>query len=196
MIVLNPVILKVDMRSNVNKIYNASTNKRKEMVNNFVDLSNKTGITSTMLNPAELTEDDADALNDISLFNVAMTEVLTMPSKINMLPTDNLDLKNLSIKYNTPYLANIGVLTFVEKKYGVGLAVLVSVVTMGFLLPYTIYVLAKPNVTTLVYLNVYDIDQNKFVFSDVSEIKAGGTQDVMTSTLYDMVLRMKKNKVK
>ncbi len=194
MLVLNPVILKVDMRSNENKIYNASSTKRKELNNNFVNLSGKAGITSTILNPAELTEDDADYLNDMSLLNTAMYEVLSLPGKINMLPTDNLDIKNLSIKYNTPYLANIGVLTFVEKKYGVALAILMGVVTMGFLLPYTIYVLAKPNTTTLVYMTVYDVEQNKFVFSDVTEIKSGGTQDLMGSTLYDMVLRMKKNK--
>ncbi len=123
-----------------------------------------------------------------------MNEMLTLPGKIEMLPTDHLDLKKVADKYDTPYLANIGVLTFVEKKYGVGLAVLMGVVTMGFLLPYTVYVLAKPNTTTMVYMSVYNIETNKFVFSDVSEIKSGGTQDLMSSTLYDMVLRMKKSK--
>jgi beta-barrel assembly-enhancing protease len=194
MIVLNPVLLKVDIRSNVNKVYNASITKRAEMMNNFVRLSKKTGINSTMLNPADIKEDDSELLNNIALMNTAMNELLTLPSKITMLPTDHMDLKKIADSYNTPYLANIGVLTFVEKKYGVGLAVLMGVVTMGFLLPYTIYVLAQPNITTLVYLNVYNIEDNKFVFSDVSEIKSGGTQDLMGSTLYDMVLRMKKSK--
>jgi Zn-dependent protease with chaperone function len=194
MIVLNPVILKLDMRSNVNKLYQASSAKRNEMMSNFVMLSDKNGIKSTMMNPAEITENDPELLNDMSLLNIAMTEVLTLPSKINMLPTDHLDLKKIADKYNTPYLANIGVLTFVEPRRGVLGAVLVGVVTMGFLLPYTIYVLAKPNATTLVYMSVYNIESNKFVFSDVSELKSGGSQDLMGSVLYDMVLRMKKNK--
>jgi Zn-dependent protease with chaperone function len=194
MLVLNPVILKMDSRKDENKIYHASVNKRKEMTANFVNLSSKAGITSTVLDPADLTENDADYLNDISILNTAMYEALNLPGKVTMLPTDNLDLKNLSEKYNTSYLANIGVFTYVEKKQGVALAVVMGVLSMGFLLPYTIYVLARPNVSTLVYMNVYDFEQHKFVFSDVNEVRAGGTQDVMTSTLYDMVTRMKKNK--
>ncbi len=194
MIVLNPVLLKIDMRTNINKIFYPSVTKRKEMVNNFVKLTSKAGINSTILNPADLNESDVELLNDMSMLNTAMNELTTLPTKINMLPTDQLDIKKIASEYNTPYIANIGSLTYVEPKTGVALAVLMGVATMGFLLPYTIYVLAKPNVTSLVYMTVYNVESNQFVFSDVAEIKSGGTQDLMSSTFYDMVLRMKKSK--
>jgi len=194
MVVMSPVLVKIDTRSNVNKVYFASTTKRKEMTNNFINLTDKAGINSTILNPAEIKEEDADLLNEMSLLNNAMNEMLTLPNKINMLPTDHLDLKRIAAEYNTPYIANIGALTYVEKKTGVALAVILGIGSFGFFLPYTIYVLAKPNITSLVYMSVYNVDENKFVFSDVSEINSDGTQDLMSSTFYDMVLRMKKNK--
>lgn len=196
MLVLNPVLLKIDIRTNVNKVYNASVTKRKEMINNFIGLTNKVGIRSTVLNPADITENDAELLNDMSLINTSMNEMLTLPTKINMIPTDHLGLKQIAADYNTPYIANVGALTYIEKKTGVGLAVFLGIASFGFYLPYTIYVLARPNISTLVYMNVYNVETNQFVFSDVSEVKSGGSQDLMSSTLYDMVLRMKKNKDK
>lgn len=191
MLVLNPVIMRIDTRKSENKIYYATNNKRKEMIDNFVMLSKKQGIESRVYNPVDLKEDDAEKFNEMFILNTAMYEMLSLPDKIEMLPTDNLTLKNIAANHETSYLANIGVVTFVERK-NLLMPALITYFTFGFGLPYLIYKIASPNATTYIYMSVYDVDKSKFVFSDAVSVKSSAGQDTMGSLLYDMIIRMKK----
>lgn len=192
MLVLNPVIMRIDTRKSENKIYYATNNKKKEMVDNFVMLSKKQNIESRVYNPVDLKEDDVDKFNEMFILNTAMYEMLSLPDKIEMLPTDNLELKNIALNNETNYLTNIGVVTFIERK-NLLMPALIAYVTFGFGLPYLIYKIASPNATTYIYMSVYDIEKSKFVFSDAVSVRSSAGQDTMGSLLYDMIIRMKNN---
>lgn len=191
MLVLNPVIMKIDTRKSENKIYYATLNKKKEMIDNFVMLSKKQGIESRVYNPVDLKEDDVDKFNEMFILNTAMYEMLSLPDRVEMLPTDNLDLKAIAANHETNYLANIGVVTFVERK-NLLMPALITYFTFGFGLPYLIYKIASPNATTYIYMSVYDVEKSKFVFSDAVSVRSSAGQDTMGSLLYDMIIRMKK----
>ena len=124
MLVLNPVILKVDLRQDERKLYYATKHKREEMVNNLEKLTAKTGITTTLLSTAAVTDQDADFLNDISLdslLNLMVTSVNASNSAISFASCRCSSTKNRVVA-----LATLSLLTLSSRKSSSSIRLLCS----------------------------------------------------------------------
>lgn len=183
-LVINPFYLKVDERKKTPVMYAGSEEAQKDLNEKIKDISGDVKLDVDILDKQEFKAGSVDDYNDMATLIDWMDERIDH-KRLKMLPTDYLQIEDISKKHGTDNIALMGAINFVEKKKGIGLAIAISVILPVYSWFFTIpYFIAKKT-DTYVYTIVFNLKTGQTEMVNVGHVGLGDKKDIVNTYLYD-----------
>jgi hypothetical protein len=193
---VEPQQVMVDTRAKAKKNTVFSDNNDKVgMYANINKISKMLDVNNVIVDRYTVGEEDVTNLNEFGYLLDFVAEQSRHESKIVMLPTDYIELKNVQDKYGTPYIGLIGVASFRSSgRRGKILTNVLMPLVYWVALPYAIFRLAQPSYTTYIYSEVFDLETGKRVYNGAEEYEMRPHQDIVNGGLYDIIQEIRNKK--
>lgn len=188
--IVNPFYLKLDARRD-NSVQYVQTEYGQENLRELIDdVAKKSDMKVTILDVADLKENDTERFNEIRLLNDWFSEQVDYDD-LSITPGLSQEKINaIASKYGTDYFLWTGVISLREKKQGAALAIAAGVLYFP-ILPFSIYYAAKPEYDMMFYAVLFDVRTGrrqtvKFEYFDKQD-----TDTLVKAHMYDVLTQIK-----
>ena len=151
--------------------------------------SKRTGLTANILSVTDLTPDDVDKFNDISLFYSWLYEYFSEQDGDEVWPIQNSQqeyVQSLSKKYDSKYFAVTGVQKDIFPRSNDERIIAVRLAMLIVPLPYTIYILTSNEKWTSFGFYLFDMDKGEITYSSFRSVTSSDFKYVLNSNIYDV----------
>lgn len=182
--VLNPFYLKIDERKKNPVLFAGSDKSQKEFNNKIQNIAGHTNIILDILDKTQLDTSNVVMYNEMALL-ADWVEEREGHGKLNLIPTDYIQITDIAQKYNTNYLALMGTVSYIERRENLGFLIAATIIMPVWSWPLTIPFMVKKNTLTFVYTVVYDVKtgERKMVKTGITNLS--DNNDVIMSFLYN-----------
>lgn len=192
-VIVNPLYMKVDETSRVPVKYIAAEALRIDLRDKIMQCADLLKIHVDYLESKTFEEKDVDAFNDVAVLNNWISEELDHEG-VPVINSNNEAMQKLVGKYKTDYFSWFGVISYKEKKQGVGGKILLSLIILPAL-PFTIADAVKPDYSTAVFSLVANGRSGNLEMQYFNAVDAKDLTSIQKSNLYYIMQQMK-NKLK
>ncbi|UPT66812.1 MAG: hypothetical protein M0D57_20665 [Sphingobacteriales bacterium JAD_PAG50586_3] len=191
-IVLNPFYIKLDERKSTPILYVSGESAQHRFNDKIINMSKEADLDIELIDKNSFTSDNTDKYNDTGVLIDWLDERLNHKD-LNILPTDNTRIDEISKKYGAEYLVIPGAVNYiykspVKKVPLIIISVLLPVYSWPFIFPF----LFKKFTATGVYTIVFNLKTGKQEMSKVGVAPYGDRYDVLYSFLYDYLSQIKR----
>ena len=195
-VIIDPEYLNIDMRKENQINFPAAEKKQTALNSDIILCAEKSAVEIEMWNSKALTTDQIELFNDIAIINERSFE-LDINGTVPFPAVEYSEVKKVAEKYGLQYVCQINVIGVIEKKniedY---LFTTLMAGYMPLLIPVSVYMLAKKEQVTIIYINVFNIADGKIIHEDFIGAMSKDNPDLIKSHLYNFLLKMKKNGAK
>lgn len=195
---INPYYLRLDARKKDVKVKYVHSEdnqlKLRERMQKSADLAK---VNLEMLDADNLNAEQSADFNEIVVIKDWLSQQYNLTGYL--MPSLNQGaMEKLMAKHGTRYLMLSGVISIHTKKPGglIAASVLYTLGSAGLFLPYTIYLLAKPNFEMLYYAILYDTKTQRYEVLKYDYFRRKDSRSVINAHMYDAFNQIKRTNKK
>ncbi|MDX2001000.1 MAG: M48 family metallopeptidase [Chitinophagales bacterium] len=179
---IDPVYLKIDMRSGKGIEYNESEKAAREYLQ-LIDKSAQTAnLDVSVISSNDLKPGDVNTFNDLSILNEWLDEQVTHEDSMFFSVIDKADLDYLRKKYGTRYMMWNGVIA--ARKMKTNFFLVITTCVYAPILPVTMPFMIQSRKATYYYSLVFDMEENKLLMAEYQKIVEKDRKALLASHLY------------
>lgn len=190
-LVLNPFYLKLDERKENHVLYEGSEGAQEKLSKRIVDLAGDAKLDIDIIDKKQFTTASVEDYNTEGILTDWLDERIDHHD-LNILPTDYLEIKTITEKYGCEHIALMGTINFIEKKRGVGYAILISIVMPYFSWPITIPYMIIRKSDTYVYTVLYNLQTGQQEMENIGKAGMSDNYDIVGTFIYDHLKQIKR----
>jgi hypothetical protein len=190
-VLLEPIYLKVNEYKKPSAQLLASEKAEAKINRSFSKAANAAGLNSEIVQIASDGGDDVHNLKNHYYIRTFMEEML-YHQKFRLLPTDQIQIDELRQFYGTDHFSILIIRNTISPvpPSTVVLNVLLGVICWPCL-PVNLYFILRPKFETSALVGIFDFELRKLVYANGHVLKARDNHDIVSSMIYDLLLRAK-----
>ena len=190
-VVVNPLYLKIDETSKSPVKYEASEAARMDLKEKIMACAGKLDLDVEYLEPNLFSGSDVEKFNDLSILNNWLSEKLDHEDKnVDVIPSNNDDLKIVADKYRINDFAWVGIVSFKEKEQNVAGRIFLSLF-FPVLTPFVVADAVTPEYSTYFFTLVADAKTGEIKMEFFNATKIKDMDSIQKSNLYFILEQMK-----
>ncbi len=186
---VTPNYLKMDERAKDGIEYLTTDEGLTAYKNQIQSLAKKVNLDAEMLDYKDISSDDVEKFNDISILKSWIEERLNHENT-DAIISDFDYVQELREKYGTDYIAYTGNLSLRVREKAVAGRIIYSIIVYP-LLPFTIAQLLIPDYESFNYFFLLDLRNGDALMAEYNNYKTGDDMDYMKSIIYNYLIQIK-----
>jgi beta-barrel assembly-enhancing protease len=190
-IALDPFFTEWNLTKKESERLIGGENKKMKLTSQMKENAANVNLSLQMLDSKQITEDDADLVNDMGTLHDWINETLDRED-LEMINCNYNELKEVCARYNTHYLYFNGMRTIKYRDNDYLWYVAYTLCCFPILTPYYVYKAIAPSYLTQYYGILFDVDANKTLKTRVTSTDIKYKNDIVNSILYDEFNQIKR----
>ncbi|MFT5917249.1 MAG: hypothetical protein ACJAWV_001026 [Flammeovirgaceae bacterium] len=206
-VIFSPLSISLDFRKGKIKKKNSALDyvlaeKNQATMKRSIDKASKSvGIDVEFLDAKAIENgNETDKFNDISIINNWYSEVLNHDDiEEDFIPSNYDEMLRMKDKYQTPYFANTGIVSYKAKRTGKGWQVFTTLILTPYswiYAPVAIGKIVTPAKKVMGYSVVYDVERNMPVMASEKELRGKVSNGTMYLITKDQLTQLKRKRKK
>ena len=191
MVCVSPEYAKLDERQKDGIRYLSSDQSQDEYMERLMDISDKIGLHTQMLDYKNIQATEVDKFNDLSLIKNWIGERL-MHENVGALVSDFDYMQPIITKYGTPYISYTGNLSLRIREQNVAGKIIASAILFPTL-PFTIAGLLMPDYESFNYFFLFDLTNGNALLAEYNYYETKDSDDYLQSIIYNHLIQVKAN---